>query len=83
MTFEVPISHGGRILDGAIQNGATQVSRVSFKASPKATKHARNAALKDAVMAAKMEAMTVPRAPRVPLGRALRIQVASSRKKLG
>lgn len=76
--FEMTVSKSGIILDGSVRNGATRINSVSFKASRTSTNRARNAALRDAVKMARMEAITMASATRKRLSRALTVRVIDS-----
>lgn len=78
VSFEVPVASAGEILDGAVANGATRISSVSFKPTGAASQTGRSAALKDAVAAALLEAQTIAMAAGLSLGRAVRINVQDS-----
>lgn len=69
VSFEVPFTSAGAILDGAVRNGASQISGISFKATPLVSGKARNQALRDATVAAHREARVVARTLGVPLGK--------------
>lgn len=78
VSFEVAVPRTGAILDAAVQNGATTINGVSFKATPSATAEARKMALADAVANAKMEASATAAAARRRLGRASVITINDS-----
>ena len=78
VSFQVAVSRAGVVLDGAVKNGATRINGVSFKASPKASRLARNRALRDAVRTARREAKIVAAAAGNSLGRALAVRVTDS-----
>lgn len=78
VSFEVPVTGAGAVLDGAVTNGATRISSVSFKPTGPVSQTGRSGALKDAVDAAFLEAKTVAMAAGLTLGRAVRINVQDS-----
>lgn len=78
VSFEVPISRAGAILDGAVRNGASQISGISFKATPLVTQRARNQALQDATRAAYREARVVAGALGVLLGKPKTVSITDS-----
>lgn len=78
VSFQVPVSRAGALLDGGVSNGATRIGGVSFMAAPAAARRARKAAVRAAVKMARYEARCATRAAGVELGRALKIQVTDS-----
>lgn len=78
VTFEVEVTKSGAVLDGAVENGASQISGISFKPTAEVSKAGRDDALKDAVAAARSEAMTVAMASGISVGRALRVEVTDN-----
>ncbi len=78
VSFEVAVDRAGALLDGAVQNGATNINGVTFKATPAATATARKQALADAVENAKMEAQVTALAAKRLLGRASLISITDS-----
>lgn len=75
ISFEVPVSNAGRILDAGVRNGATRVAGVSFKPAARASRRARHASVRAAVKMARREAKAAAKAGGASLGRALKIQV--------
>lgn len=78
LSFEVPISRAGEILDGATSNGATQISSVSFRGTDQVGTNARRYAIMDAVMRARIEVLTATSALRRSLGPPIHIKITDS-----
>lgn len=78
LSFEVPISRAGSILDGATKNGATQISSVSFRGTDQVSTNARRYAIMDAVNRARIEGLTATRALRRTLGPPIHIKITDS-----
>lgn len=59
VSFEVPVKRAGVLLDGSVNNGASKINGVSFKATPEVSDAARKMALADATRSARSEAEVV------------------------
>lgn len=78
VSFEVPISRAGALLDGAVRFNASKIGGVSFKATKEVSGAARRQALVDATKAARAEAKEVAAALGVGLGAAKEIKISEN-----
>lgn len=78
VSFEIPISRAGVVLDGAVRNGAKRINRISFRAPSPVIQRARKSALVDAVRTSRSEAHAVASATGTTLGRAINIRITDS-----
>lgn len=75
VSFEVPVDRAGALLDGAVNNGASTISDVSFTATPEVNDDARKNALADATKAARAEAEVVAAALGRSVGDAKKVKI--------
>ena len=78
LSFEVPIDRAGILLDGSVNNGATTVSSLSFRASGEVSSHARRYAIRDAVIRARIEARTAVFSLGKVLGTPIHVKITDS-----
>lgn len=78
VSFEVDVALAGAFLDGAVENGASQISGVSFKAEKGVMDAARKDALAAATVAAKEEAGIVAGALGVGLGEPVSVDIVGA-----
>eukprot|EP00171_Calliarthron_tuberculosum_P005950 IDg5950t1 len=77
VSFEVLASVAGKILDGAVTNGASNIENVSFKGTAAAVFTARRRALRQAAYRAQQEARTVVFALGKKLGGPISVQIST------
>lgn len=75
VSFEVPASRAGKILDGAVTNGASNIDNVSFKGAAATVLSARQRALRQATKRAQNEANTVAIALGKKLGGPINVRI--------
>lgn len=75
VSFEVPISRSGEVLDTAVKSGATRIISVEFRAMPNVSQDARLDAIEDAVERAQAEARAAARAAYLALGTMAHIRI--------
>lgn len=78
VSFELPVARTGAILSGAITNGATAITRVSFKATEEVAQQARLDAVKDAVRKASAEASAAAQAAELAIEKTSTVRVDDS-----
>lgn len=75
VSFEVPISRSGNVLDTAVNRGATRIIRVEFRATPSINQDARLDAIEDAVEHATVEARAAARAAGMLIGKVTHLRI--------
>ena len=78
LSFEVPIDRTGIILDGLVNNGATTVSSLSFRASSEVSSHARLYTIRDAAIRTRIEARTAVLSSGKVLGNPVYVKITDS-----